>query len=168
MDPQTVDRIASALRLDPDARRRLDPVAELLPEPDAWATVTTGSEAAVLLLAGEALFTVGRDASDPRFVVTCHRAEVTEVTCRRGERSSSWRFRFRDREPLAIEGEEAEGFALALAARAGWHLDGRPVARPEPARAEPPPATPAHDPRGRRGEPVTDVWGNPLSRRKKG
>ncbi len=123
-----------------DARRhvgyQLDQCADLLPEPDAWATRGHGEKAELLLLAGDVLFTVTREQSgeDRQLVVASHPARLTEVTYRRSDRQTVWRFEFKHRRPLDIVGsinvqahpddaetfDQAESFARALAVPFGW------------------------------------------------
>lgn len=149
IDRATVGRLGGsfldALRLDVDTQlttRRsvgyqLDQTAELLPEPDAWAVVGEREDAALLLLERDALFTITRvepPEQDAQLLVTCRPFRLTEVAYRRWGQQTFWTFEFRHGDPLAIEGkldyrnrpeddetfDQAETFARALAARAGW------------------------------------------------
>ncbi len=139
----TLERISGAffdaLRLysdtDSEARQslggQLDEIAALLPEPDAWTVFGDGDDARVLLLADDALFTLGRQRGSGgtrEFVVASHPAQVTEVGYRRSNEETFWKFQFRFRDSLGVNGRvdssgEPDGpevFARVLAGRGGW------------------------------------------------
>jgi|ERR1700729_2322512 len=129
---QLVDASHAAARRD--VANELEHYADVLPEPDAWCTTGVGHEAALLLLAGDTLFTVTREFEVPELVVECELVRVTRATYRRIEQETIWCFQFRDREPLEVRGftpnpnspddpeqfDEAERLARALASRLGW------------------------------------------------
>jgi hypothetical protein len=162
---------------------QLDQLARVLPAADAWTALGHGDEATLALLAGDLLVTVSRETAgdgEPQLVVAGHPLRVTEVRYRQRDQHTSWEFRFHDRDPLRIEGritaeapdqaegpDQAEAFACALAARIGWRtVEQTPLASQEPQDDEPgdagsPPQAEADRQR------ITDVWGNPISRRKR-
>lgn len=127
-----LDRAAEADNI----QHALGEVSDLLPEPDVWAIVGDEDDAALLLLAGDVLFTLAVDGSVEgwELVATSHRVRVTGVDHRWRGRRTLWKFGFRDREPFKIDGrlgqpsrpgesgppDKAEEFARALASRAGW------------------------------------------------
>lgn len=193
LDPATLEQIRTvfleALQLGDEPRRlvdyQLNQLAELIPRPDTWATLGHGDEAALALLAGDVLLTITRETptEEPgQLVVTSHRLHVTEIRHRRKNQDTVWDFRFRDRDPLRVEGrmgypdapdtaetfDRAEAFARALATSIGWQIDERAsVAEQEPHEDELPEAgSPARRDRGR--QQVTDLWGNPISKSKRG
>jgi hypothetical protein len=177
------------LQLGAEARRladdQLHQLAELLPEPDTWATLGRGDHATLVLLRGEVLLTVSQEMSteeEPQLLVTAHRLRITEVTYRRKNQHTVWDFQFRDREPLRVEGrmndpsapgaaetfDQAEAFARTLAASIGWRIVEQALVHDqepgddELARA----ASSARDDAS--GQRVTDLWGNPLSKPTRG
>jgi hypothetical protein len=176
-----------ALQLGGEARGLVDyeinQCAELLPEPDAWAALGRGEMATLVLLSGDVLLTISREAAAQEvgeLVVTWHPVRVTEITYRRDDQRTSWDFRFHDRNPLHVEGrmdypsapgaaetlDQAEVFARALAASIGW-----PIPEPESFRDEEPhddelPDAASSRRRHSSRQPVTDLWGNPKPKRR--
>jgi len=192
LDRATLRAIASvyseALQLGSEAARlvddQLDQLAALLPRPDAWTTLGRGDGATVALLAGDVLLTLSRETAGEeqrQLVVTAHRLEVTEVAYRRADQHTRWDFRFRDREPLRVEGrmsytgaadaaetvDQAEAFARALASSIGWRIVEQASAGDHgPHRdALTDPDSAARSGSSRRQ--VTDLWGNPISKPKR-
>lgn len=114
---------------------QLAQVADLLPEPDVWTTDGHEDATRLLLLTGEALFTLTVEGEE--VVANSHRPRVTHVKHRRSGRRTLWEFGIRDRDALTIEGrmdppstagqsetfDQPEAFARALAACAGWSAE---------------------------------------------
>jgi hypothetical protein len=182
------DAFLDALELSPDSQleirrwvaHQFDQTAALLPAPDTWTVLGRGERAALLMLAGDAVFTITREAprgQELQLVASRQSAAVTDIRYWREGQTTVWRFDFRDRDPLEIDGrihyraspdepetfDATEAFARSLAARAGWNPDQQPIRTTDvsstresvPARSESP------------RQQVTDLWGNPLSKRRK-
>ena len=183
LDPATLREasiaFSDALQPGPGVRRlvedQLDQLARVLPAADTWAALGQGDEATLALLAGDLLVTVTRETEgegEHQLVVTGRPLRIAEVTYRQQDQHTSWEFRFHDRDPLRIDGritaetpDQAEAFARALAARIGWRTGERtPIASQEPQEDEP--ADPGSPPQGEADrQRITDVWGNPISKR---
>ena len=179
-----------ALELHGEGRRlaeiELERLGQILPEPEAWTAVGRDTDAMLLLLAGGGLLSIKRRSSgdrEPKFAVTCRALDVTLTRYERDGQLASWQFELRNGDSIAIQGrmaasspegatepyDRAEAFARALAARGGWmtvqRIDPESGSEPETNDDEPSdmgaPAGP-----GRR-EQVTDVWGNPITPRRR-
>jgi hypothetical protein len=185
LDPATLREagiaFSDALRAGADARRvvedQLDQLARVLPAADTWAALGQGDEASLALLAGDLLLIISRQAApdgEPQLVVTAHPLRVAEVSYRQNDEQTFWEFRFHQRGPLRIEGrmeaetpDRAEAFARALAVSIGWRIaEQTSIVSQGPDDEEPADAGAPRQADADR-QRVTDIWGNPISARKR-
>ena len=189
LEPATLREIGGpfleALQLSPEARGpvdyQLNQLAELLPRPDAWATLGQGDVATLVLLTGDVLLTISREPAteeERSLVVTAYRLGITEVSYRRKRQRTVWDFQFRDRHPLRVEGwvddpgapgaagtfDQAEALGRALARSIGWPILERPSVRDEEPRDDQPTNASSSKGKGPSRQQVTDLWGNPISK----
>jgi hypothetical protein len=110
-----------------DVGSQLDVLVAMVPEPYVWAVIGEGEDSRVVLLAGDALFTIW--PREPlKLAVSRISCEVRRVEhWRRDNDESSWKFAVhRLDKPICIDGQtrpelnDAEKLARALASLAGW------------------------------------------------